>query len=483
MQPDIHSDSNKIASNTITQIVARFVILIFSLISIKIITNYLGTSGTGYYNTVITYFSFIIVIADFGLFSVAVREISKNPNSIKKILFNIFTIRLISSIIITLIAILVSLLTSYPPQIKTGLLVASLFPIFNLLSSVYDMLLQYRLEMQKVALSELLAKALTIIVLYLITVFNLGFYAVVFTVSLSSLFIFAFKALLTRKQLPLRFSYDRGLIRDTMKMALPLGAVFIVNNIYFKVDTLILFFFKGAAAVGIYSVAYRVLEVTLFAGSYLSSSLKPLFAKNIDTDQEKVAKTLSQGINFLLFMALAITILCLTFSKELILLLSNNDFISGSQAILILGFVPIFLFVNGILGELMIAKDLRKILIRNSAFILTFNVLINLIIIPRYSFTGAAATTLISEIVLFFVTFYTVKKFLPFRPDYIRIFKLIFVATMSILLGYLLKSVLPFILNLIFILALYSLLAYYIHAFQKELIDKYLSFLRAKFSK
>ena len=41
------------------------------------------------------------------------------------------------------------------------------------------------------------------------------------------------------------------------------GSCLIVNNIYFKIDSLMLFYYKGAVDVGIYAVAYRVLETTL----------------------------------------------------------------------------------------------------------------------------------------------------------------------------------------------------------------------------
>ncbi|MDO8513871.1 MAG: flippase [bacterium] len=483
MEPDIHANPNKIASNTLFQIISKFAILLLSLIAIKIITNTLGVSGTGYFNTITTYFGFIIIAADLGLFSVAVREISKQPEKQRKILYNVFTIRLIFSTIFTIIGISLAFLTHYPSQIKYGLLIASLYPIINLVSSVYDIFFQYKLEMKKVAISELFSKIITTVILLIFTYYKVNFYIFMTTIPIAALLIFICKIYLSRNELKLKFEYDKPVYNNLLKMSLPLGIVFIVNNFYFKVDTLILFFFKGATAVGIYSVTYRILETTLFTGSFLSSSLKPLLSTSVHNDPAKTEKALQRGSAFLVFMALFLTISCVTFPREIITLLSNNSFISGQYALVILGFVSIFIYTGGLLGEIMIALDLRRILIRNSIFILLFNVILNVLVIPRYSFTGAAVTTLISEIVLFTITATIVKKYFKLAFDWPRIAKLLGIAFLSILLGYTFKSYTPFLLNLPLVLLFYAVIAYFADAIPREITDNYLKTIKSRFSR
>ena len=425
------NESNKIASNTIVQMIGRIVILALSLISIKLITNYLGVAGTGYYNTVITYLSFAIVIADLGLFSVTVREASRYPHKLKKIFSNIFAIRIVTAVLVTALAILIANTTSYPAEIKTGVLVAALFPIFNLVGSVYDMFFQYKLEMQKLVLAEVVSKIITVVIILIITFFHLGYYAIVFTVSLAAVFNFLIKAIVSRKELSLSFTWEKEIVRDILKMSVPLGIVFIVNNIYFKVDTLILFYYKGAVDVGIYAVAYRVLESSLFAGSYLSSSLKPLLSTSIDQDTDKAEKAVTQAGTFLLALALALAIISSVFSGDIVLFLSNKFFLPGASSLVILGLTPIFLFLSGLYGEILIAKDKKKLLITLSIFILLFNITLNIILIPRYSYLGAAVTTLISEIVLVSASFIAARRVINIKLDFARGAKLFLAAGLS----------------------------------------------------
>ncbi|HOX40852.1 MAG TPA: flippase [bacterium] len=396
--------SNKIAYNTVVQIIGRIMVLAFALFSIKIITTYLGPAGTGYYNTVITLLSFVIVLADFGLFSVVVREVAKNPVGAKKIYRGAFTIRFFSAVSFSLLAVILSQFSQYSIELKQGILVASLFPVFNLLGSVFDMLYQVKYSMVKAVAAEVFSKLLTTSLIFFFARLDLGYNTIVSTVSISAILIFLTKLWLSRNELAFGFVFDKKILKELLKMSLPLGFVFIVNNVYFKIDTLILFHYHGAAAVGIYSVAYRVLETTLFAGSYLTASLKPILSISLGRDREKSERTIEQAILYLLFMALSISIACFTFPEEIILFLSNSDFLPGKLSLVVLGLAPIFVYLSGLVGEVMIARDLRRSMIKISLFILAFNILLNLYVIPRYSYNGAAASTVISELILFIIS-------------------------------------------------------------------------------
>lgn len=475
------NESSKIASNTISQIIGRVLVLAASLISVKLITNYLGPGGTGYYNTVITYLSFFIVLADFGFFAVVVREISKTPEKAREILANIFSIRLVTAILAVAIAIIIAYLTNYPPEIKQGVIIASLFPIFNLAASVFDMLFQARLKMHKVALAEVYSKILALIAVWLVIYFQLGFYYVLATVSLAAIMGFLFKAIFSRRELIFGFQFNWPLIKKIALMSLPLGIVFIVNNIYFRIDALILFSYKGAVDAGIYSVSYKVLETTLFAGSFLATSLKPLFSTSIVENKERAEKALTYAITFLLFMALAVATVSIAFSKEIILFISNADFLPGAPVLVILAIASILIYLNGIFGEIMIAKDLRKPLIVMSLCILVFNVTLNLILIPRYSYFGAAWATTISEILLIIAGYLISRRVLNIYFDWIRILKLLVIGTMSVLIAILLKKFgLNFIINILLILSFYGLTSYYSDAVPKGTVREYLKVIKNK---
>lgn len=464
--------------NTASQIVVRFVTLAFTLISIKLLTNYLGVDGVGKYNTITTYVNFLLVIADLGLFSVTVREISKNPHNEKQILSNVYIIRLISAFLMCLIAVGIILFTPYrhDPQMLYGIMIATGFLFFNLMGSIYDIILQYRLKMQFSATAEFLSKLLTLIALFIIIRLNGGFLWTAFTIALMGFLIFVFKCYFGNKFVKFKPHYDKQTTFWIFNLAWPIGIVFIINNLYFKLDTMMLFVIKGAAAVGIYSVAYKVLEVTAFIGSYFASALKPTLAEHIEHKKEALSNLMRKSFNVMLFLAMPITVACVVYAKDIIIFLSNADFVSGSPALVFLAFTLPIIFFDVLLSEILIANDERKLFIRIAVFVLLFNFIFNLIFIPKYSFMGAAWGTLISELVLLAINLYYTRKIVPFKIDFASIGNILIVSILTAGAAYFLKlTSLYFIISIIISFAVYAVLCILFQVVTKSTIKELIS--------
>jgi O-antigen/teichoic acid export membrane protein len=425
--------------NTASQVIVRILTLALSLAFIKLLTNYLGVTGVGEYNAINTYMGMIIVVADLGLYSVTVREITKNPKDETKILSNVLTIRAVSAVLAALLSIIIVYFTHYENAIKLGVLIASGYIIFNLIASVYDMALQAKLKMQYSATAELISKLTSVAALALVIYYNGHFFWVVSTISLYGLATLITKYYFTQRFARFGPAYDRQVSRWIINLAWPLGLVFIVNNIFFKLDTLMLFAIKGTDAVGIYSVAYRILEVNLFVGAYFANSLLPAISRNITSNKERVGRIVAKGLMIMLFIALPVTLLCAIVPKEIITLLSNSDFALGASSLVILAFALPLIYCDTLLGLVLIAHDERKFMIRMAISIMLVNFIANLFMIAQYSYVGAAITTTASELILLVVNYLYLKKIVTFHLNYARVGKILLVALLSFAIGYMLK--------------------------------------------
>ena len=148
----------KIAYNTIIAAGARVINLALSLIIIGLITRYLGQSGFGQYATILAFLYFFSVLADLGLYSICLREISRPRADEGEIASNAFTLRLIAGLFIFALAPLISCLFPYPGQVKLGILIGAVG--FWLLSNSQVLMgvFQKHLRMEKVALAEFLGR-------------------------------------------------------------------------------------------------------------------------------------------------------------------------------------------------------------------------------------------------------------------------------------------------------------------------------------
>jgi O-antigen/teichoic acid export membrane protein len=182
-----------------------------------------------------------------------------------------------------------------------------------------------------------------------------------------------------------------------------LAVVFILSAVYSRVNLMMLEVIKGERAVGIYSAAYKLIEVlNIIPGTVNIAALPGLavdyFADNIEGFRANLYRTLIVlGVG-----GAAIGLLLHLFSKQVVLLLYGSLFSDSGLSLSILSGVIFFIFVNGYLAYVTIATNNDRVVALILVVTTILNVLLNSYLIPRYSHIGAAISTLISEIFMLF---------------------------------------------------------------------------------
>jgi len=103
----------KIALNVLINSCAKVLSTILALVSVGLITRYLGTEGFGNYATAVAFLSLFSALADLGLYNISTREISRSGADEKKIMGNVFSLRIISSTTVLILAPLVIFFLPY----------------------------------------------------------------------------------------------------------------------------------------------------------------------------------------------------------------------------------------------------------------------------------------------------------------------------------------------------------------------------------
>jgi O-antigen/teichoic acid export membrane protein len=429
--------ARKVWVSTASQIGGRFIGLGIALVSTKILATYLGPEGIGNYNTILAVAGFAVVIGDLGLFSTVVRELSKHPDRQATIAATVFKLRLYSAVLIAALFSGITALLPLSAELQQGLLLVGLYVLWNLLGSFYDMILQTRLQMQFSALAETLSKLIGLAVLVLVVRLELPLWGAIAAYSSAAATATLIKYFLSKRLSFGPGTYDAQVARSIMIAAVPLGAIYLVNNLFFRMDTLILRGIDGAEVTGWYTTAYRVLEVTLFIGTYFASSLKPILSESIDSDPERVANVVNKALGVLLAAAIPVTLSGLFFSREIILFLSDSRFLPGSYAMIILSLTLPLIYFDSLLGEVLVAKDRRKTLLTIALCMVGLNLTLNLVLIPWLSLNGAALATFTTELVLLTTNWLIVRKIITLRIDWQQIQKIILATSVLCLIFWL----------------------------------------------
>src|SRR3989338_4128523 len=282
--------ARKIAYNVVLNSFLKvFSTVVLSLLSIRLITGYLGQEGFGEYSTVLAFFAFFSAIADLGLSSVMAREISREGADEKKILSKIFSLRLTASFVVFLLSPLLILFFDYSRDLKIGIFIAAGAILFSTVSLMLNGVFQKRLAMDKVALVELFGKIFQVSLVFLIVRENWGFLAIASTLLASLSFNALVVLFLSRRYVRFSPQIDFAYWKAFLYESLPMGATAIITFTYFKMDTILLSVLQSSAHVGIYNVAYKIMENLIFFPAMLAGLILPLLSRFIFTQRARFA--------------------------------------------------------------------------------------------------------------------------------------------------------------------------------------------------
>lgn len=158
--------NRKIYTNTLAQIIGKLLTALISIFLIKILTSYLDVAGYGLYSKIYNYLSIFAVIADLGLYTITVRELTKYADDAKmvaKISGNILTLRTISGVLIIFLSLLIApFLTGYNSTMAlVGIFIVSLFTLAGLINSSLMSYLQATLRTEFSLIANTCGKLLT----------------------------------------------------------------------------------------------------------------------------------------------------------------------------------------------------------------------------------------------------------------------------------------------------------------------------------
>lgn len=441
--------SRKIALNAIISTGARIINLALSLIVIGFITRYLGQSGFGNYATILAFLYFFTVLSDMGLYSICIRDISRPDADENKIASNAFTIRVILGLIIFGLSPLIINFFPYSIEVKLGVIIGAVGFWFLSNNAILISVFQKHLRMDKVAISEVAGRLVQFILVVVFIRLNLGFLFIVIALVAGGFTDLLLNFLFVQKYIRLSLSFDFSLWIKILKQSVPLGVASIITMIYFKLDTVMLSVIKSSIDVGIYSLAYKVLESLIFFPAMLVGLIMPLLSRYAFSARDKFVKICQKTINTLLIFIVPLLIGTICLSEKIVTFIGGNDFIKSAGVLNILIIATSIIFLEVLFSNIIISLEQEKKLVYIYAAGLLVNLITNYFFIPKYSYYGAAATTLLTEFIVAALMLLTLYKLLKIVFSFKSIFKDILAGVIMALILYLLISWNLFILIII----------------------------------
>lgn len=392
------SNVRRILKNTSYLLISRLITLAIAPVASVLTVRYLGANGFGILSFAIAFTSIFAVFIEFGLDPLIVREAARDLSLARKYLQNIIVIRLFLGVAVAAIIVILVNLLAYPQQTVyvTYVIAASatLTGIYGAFSAVF----QAYEKMEYQAIISVAAALASLVGIVIVVTFNFGVIGIAWIYVLTSALTLMYYWFVYTRQYSLpKPEIDEDFWKSSLKESWPMAAMAISVMIYFRVDVVILSLIKGNVAVGFYSVAYTLSEIATVIPGMFMFAIFPILSRLHQDSKTSVVDACAQSIRYLLYLGLPMAFFVTLWAKPIVTLLYGNAFSESATALQIIIWSAALMYVTMVLSSAGVAVNLQRLFMKITFLQVFFNVILNLLMIPTYSYIGASFTTVATE--------------------------------------------------------------------------------------
>lgn len=402
------SAARRIANNTVYLFAGNVFKKLLTFFMTLVVARYLGAENFGKLSFALGFVALFTIITDFGARILINREIARHKKDVNKYVSNVVILKFTLSFLMLFLIHIFALILDYSGINLQLIYLASIVYILQSLGQPFGSAFR-GYELMKYDSFSLMFQSLVKFILALFVVF-LGLTVrelmIFYIISEAAGLVLRIIYYHTRIH-PLKLEWDAKFSKDIVKRSIPFGVAALFMTFYDKIDVTMLskMVANPDTAIGWYSAAYNLLFVFEFIPISVCAAVYP-YASNAYLKSMPKFKYIYRKLltyNFYLTMPLAVGTMVL--ADKVIELLYGPDFTPAVFALKILIWSVVFKFQIYSLGVVLNSMNQEKLTMKATIASLGINIVLNLLLIPKYSFIGASIATIFSEAVYFVICY------------------------------------------------------------------------------
>lgn len=416
-----------VTRNAILNVIKTVMSLAFPLITFPYSTRVLGLTAVGKYNFASSVVSYFSMLAALGVTMYAVREGSKyrdDPEKTRQFCNEVFSIN-IYSMLLTLLLLMLSVM--FVGKLQGYTMLIMIFSVRIVLNTInvnwiYSIFEDFSFPTITAALMEVIS--ISIMLLFVHSPEDLYIYAISAVIAYNGYGLLTF--LYVRKYVDLKFIPNPTLIH--LK---PIMIIFFLElgmSVYVDSDIILVGWIDGDNATGLYSTAstiYKILKQVLNA---LNMVVLPRIAYHVgkeafcredgdeagyEENHKEAEKLGSLLVNTTITLALPMMTGIYMLAEPIVTLFAGEAFHEAYQPLQLLSIALLFAVLATFYGQsVLTAYKQEKEFMKATIISAVVNIVLNLILIPRYHVNAAAFTTILAEFIMVVMTYTASRKYL-----------------------------------------------------------------------
>jgi len=404
---------NQIHKNISFSGISQFFYTALAFLLVPVAARCLTKAEFGLYTTATTLGFFFSLVVDLGWNFLLTREIAKKPSIASALFARSMAFRTFTTGIAFIAAAAAGLYYSskYGPISLEIMLLFTLVAVMGAFAqaafSVFRGFEQMQYEALSVTVDKLISVGLGIT--FLLLGFGLRVFALTF-VAAGFVKLFLSYRIIYKKFLTFGWKWKPRDFRIITKVSFYFGVSAFLAAAYNQLDIVMLSFMKDFDAVSEYQTAHKLLNLTVIIPTMLQFAFLPQLAQNF-RHAENRDKLFSTGLGYLFVIIIPLIPAVVMLAKPIIILVYSEKYMASIPALQILGFAAVAQMMNTFFVSLYTAVNKQNKIVRFQVFGLLLNLVLNLLLIPRFSFIGASITTVATEWTIFiFIFVYAMKN-------------------------------------------------------------------------
>ncbi|HYC80112.1 MAG TPA: polysaccharide biosynthesis C-terminal domain-containing protein, partial [Candidatus Binatia bacterium] len=307
----------------------------------------------------------------------------------------------------------------YPQHVKNALYVASVGLFLSSMSLPFRSVIVSMQRLTITARINFFNALINVSMMALAIAFRQNVFFLAFiSVAVSVFDILIYGVIVHKKFARVSFALDKAFIRSLFIWNTPF-MLLTFFSIYNRIDGLILPHFRSFVETGYYTAAYKFWDALAYFPGILGITLYPFFAHAISRGLLDDARNgLETYTRYMIAIAFPMSVGAFFMAERILIDIIDPEFAPAAPALWLLIIAVSILFIYTPVNSLIISQ-LTRTATKVTAFTFFFNLILNILLIPKFGFVAAAAITALSELIQALGYTYFVKtkivKFQIFR--------------------------------------------------------------------
>jgi O-antigen/teichoic acid export membrane protein len=393
--------AQRVAINATALAAGRIFMSVTGVVSVGIVTRYLGVSTYGVFTTALAFVTALGPLTDIGVSTIATRELAKRPEDRDRLIGNVIGLSFIFVAISATVGIgLAHAVYSGPDdeQVRNAIMLMILLALPTGPPAVA--ITAYFISQQRAWVSvvaSVCGSAVTLIGLVLVVALDWGFYGIVIAYAGTAIGYGWALILMALGRIRLRPRLDPTLSRQLVAWALPIGIASVMHMFHLRTDVFVLSLVSTEAEVGLFGLAFRAAEILMGLPFFITITLMPEFARLARSQQDRLYRLVQRALSLLIVAALPLLGSVFVFAEEVVRIVGGDDFGASAGILRILTIGVAVTFVGGIIGQAMVAMNRQKVVLGTISLGLVVHAALAVALAPSLGADGVAIAFVCGE--------------------------------------------------------------------------------------